>query len=311
MEITYAFDFVNSNFYPSEFYKHFLDYLKSEYKIKIKYSTVSDLAKKYKINFDYNNNLPSILNKNYNLVIINEKNEKFFIHSWSDHSPSMLENGSGIEKLDVSVFSCVSNLNNKIIEKYSDKYLILPSTYILENWNDHELIEKNKNNTKQSNKIFFNGLWHYLRDSTLKNLQNSDLFLLKDKSTTDFKEKNEYFEEVSRFRYGLSLKGAADICYRDLEYFGLGIINFRDEMNVLTHNPLIEDVHYKKIIKDSMKIDLISHIPQIENNILEFINNEKLVNEMIYESLNWFNENCTINSQTKIFDFLFRRFLDI
>lgn len=149
------------------------------------------------------------MNRVYNLLIYDKKSEKVMVHSWSDSAPTMIENGSGVEKIDLKIFSCVSNLTQTHIDRFSDKLQIIPSTYILENWDDHSHINFYKNKPKNLNKIFFNGLWHHLRVRVLTTLRNnnSELFVLKDKRNGDYKQKKEYFEEVSNYKYGLSLKG--------------------------------------------------------------------------------------------------------
>lgn len=89
------------------------------------------------------------------------------------------------------------------------------------------------------------------------------------------------------------------------------MLNLRDELNILTYNPLIKDVHYKVIFDNNILDNLETKLNEMNNNILDFINNEKLCSEMIKSSQDWFEKNCSINGQTKIFEEIFESFLNI
>jgi len=101
------------------------------------------------------------------------------------------------------------------------------------------------------------------------------------------------------------LNGAANICYRDLELFGLGVLNLRQPLNSKTYEPIVKDVHYVEFIND----DLVNKILAKEN--IDLIINDKVeellefsmtnqCNDMIEESKKWFINNCLPKNQFKI-----------
>jgi hypothetical protein len=203
-------------------------------------------------------------------------------------------------------FSCVSNLTKEIIDKYKGIIDIQPSIYYLENWSDFNSIERFKETKLKKNKSFFNGLIYGYRENILNTLSKIDFFDIKNKTNPkEYQNKNDYYQELSSYKFGLSLNGAANICYRDLELFGLGIVNLRQPLNSKTFNPLIKNVHYIEFLDDKLLNGILINEP-IEDlisfkidELLEFqSSNESL--EMIIESKKWFYENTEPKNQFKI-----------
>lgn len=304
MNLIVAYDLLYHNWYVGEFYQKFTEKLKEIDNINIKKVSIREMCTDYGLKHDYNNGLPSIFSP-YNLIIINEDNGKTFIHSWHDYAPAMMENGSGIENFDVVKFSCVSRLDNQTIEKYKNKYNIQPSFYILENWKDHSLIEENRLVEKTKNKIYFNGLCHGIREKFRNVLIQSSFFDFKNKNSDDYRTKEEYYKELSEHKYGLNLDGAAGICYRDLEYFGMGTLLLRDELNITCSDPIIEGVHYLKIIDNEIK-NLIHNsdnhqevLSRIEKNVLNALMSND-ISQIIKNSREWFERNCLPENQINL-----------
>jgi hypothetical protein len=144
----------------------------------------------------------------------------------------------------------------------------------------------------------------------IKNLLNeNENFIFKDKSDK-YTQKKDYFSELSDFNFGLSLNGAAKICYRDLEYFGMGVLNLREKLDILTKEPILENVHYLNFFD----VDLHNLIYNPDNkklvndfldNRLDVIIKEGLYTEIVNNSLEWFNRNCTLISQLQtLYSFL-------
>jgi len=61
----------------------------------------------------------------------------------------------------------------------------------------------------------------------------------------------EYLEELHNSKYGLCLRGYGSKCHREVELMALGTVPIvTDEVSVSSYiNPLIENIHYKKISK--------------------------------------------------------------
>jgi hypothetical protein len=310
MNLTISYNNLYHNWYVGEFYVEFHKKLKSLNNINLDYINLNELSSKYNIRSDYSNGFPSVFNP-YNLIIFNNDNGKTFIHSWHDYAPAILMNGSGIELLNVVKFACVSRLDDNIIKNNKTNIFIQPSFYLLENWNEHSFIEKYKNIEKNSEKIFFNGLCYGVRDLYKKVLDKSPFFDIKRKDGPDYKTKEDYYQQMGMYKYGLSLDGAAKICYRDVEYFGMGILSFREKLNIRTYEPIVPDINYINIIDDDIKSKINNPLEEnyiinkIENNIHDVLSDKEKIKYIINNSRGWYERNCLPDNQINIlFSFL-------
>jgi hypothetical protein len=290
-----------NNWYVSEFYKYFHNKLSEITNIQFEYISLQDLSKKF--GKEYTNQSGGIFNW-YNLVIYNQTTDKFFVHSWYDYAPEILKYSVNND-FNVVKFSCVSNLTDSIIEEYKDKIIVQPSVYYVENWKDIEYILSTESSSFKDDKAYFNGLNHGVRENVLNSLSNNSFFNIRTKGNPEhFRQKKDYYDEVSKHKFGLSLNGAANICYRDLELFGLGVINLRQPLNSKTYEPLIKDIHYVEFINEDLvnKILIKENIDSIINDkveeILEFSKTTQY-NDMIQESKKWFINNCLPKNQFK------------
>jgi len=306
MTLTISYDPFQSNWYVGELYKYFHTYLINK-NIKVFYTPIKDLAKKLNETSDWNNRYPSLFNI-YNLIVTNNTSGKTFLHSLSDYAPFLLEHQSALDKLNIKAFAFCSNHTDTIIVKYN--YLninLIPSFYILENWNDHEYIRINKHNIKKNN-CYFNGLGYGHRELYINYLKTNSFFTMKDKrNPNDYLSKPLYYENVSKYRYGLSLNGAAEICYRDVEYFGLGVLCIREPLSIKTKDNLEPNIHYKSILDDFVTSNIFN--PEKINEIIEYII-DSINNITIEESeyiLNnakkWYENNAMPDKQV---DFLYQ-----
>jgi len=310
MDLTISYTNLYHNWYVGEFYTAFHEKLKNLEGINLEYTNIRDLASYYNTQSDYSNGFPSIFSP-YNLIITNRINGKTFVHSWHDYAPAMLCNGSGIELFDVVKFACVSRLEESFIQNNNTNIFIQPSIYLLENWNEHVLIENHRHSEKTIDKIFFNGLCYGVREQYMKLLNTSKSFDFKRKDGPDYKNKEDYYLQMSSYKYGLSLDGAAKICYRDIEYFGMGILSFRERLNILTYDPILPDVNYIELIDDDIKSKIYDPnqteyiINKLENSLFEIFSDKERINYILNNSRSWYEKNCLPESQMKImFSFL-------
>jgi hypothetical protein len=292
-----------NDWYVSEFYKYFHKRLEEETNINLEYIPLHELAQKHNSCVE-NHNSYTLFNW-YNLIIFNERTQKYFIHNWSDNSPMMIEYCMN-NNIDLVSFSCVTNVkNDDVIEKWKDKVKINPSVYYLNNWSDHHHINNLANKTNQIHTVFFNGLLHSSRPYIMNVLNKNPLFDIRSRHE-HFKQGFDYFNEVSDYKFGLSLNGAAHICFRDLELFGMNVLNLRQPFLSKTHNPIIKDVHYIEFIDDKFLYDIFLESPNIDSILKEkidyledFINTDAYPN-MLNESRKWFIENVLPENQFKI-----------
>jgi hypothetical protein len=297
-----SYDFGYNNWYVSEFYKYFHEKVSQTKNINLEYVHLREFSKKFGKEMNHNNPLFNW----FNLIIYNENNGKMFVHSWYDYATEIL-NYCVSNNINLVKFSCVSNLTDQVIKKHEGQIEVCPSVYYLENWSDLTfLIDSRTKNKKNIEKIYFNGAAHGIRENIINALSGYDFFDLRVKSNPKyFKQKKDYYEELNNYKFGLSLNGAANICYRDLELFGLGVLNIRQPLNSKTHNPIIKDVHYKEFITDEFVQDILNRgdisksIINLEKDIKDFYQSKEY-DYMINESLEWFNNNCLPEKQYNI-----------
>jgi len=305
MKLIVSYHLIGPNWYVGVFYEKFFNYLKTLKDIEVEYVHMNQMAEKYGFGTTgYIDNYPSIFNP-YNLIIQNVDNNKTFVHSWHDFAPVIMENGTGIENFDVVKFSCVSSLTKDAYEKHSKKFNIEPSFYILEDWNEHEYIENFRHNEKINKKLFFNGACYGIREMFKNLLQDNSYFEFKEKHY-NYKNKENYYKEISEYKHGLNLDGAAKICYRDIEYFGMGITLFRDELKIMTNEPIVPNEHYFVIIDDDIKRTIYETnkkkyvIDKIESNIENVFNNFD-VDEVVKNARGWYERNTLPENQLNTF----------
>ena len=300
MSIIISYNKYQNNWCVGELYDHFAKIIKFEQDIS--FIPIHELASKYSEPHNIRENgYPSIFNI-YNLIIYNEEKHTGFILSLSDYSPVLLEHHSALDKLGIKTISFCSNLTSDIIEKH--KHInIIPSFYILENWDDFRIIENIYSCCRPKiNKCYFNGSAYGHRASYINNLKANMFFNLKDKGICqNYQNKEEYYNELYRHRYGLSLNGAAKICYRDLECFGLGTLCLREPMDIKTKDQLLPDKHYKLVLDDFIMQNIYDpdKSDQIIENLLHNINNISIEEEkyILNNAREWFVNNANPDKQ--------------
>lgn len=296
-----------SDWYVSSFNAYFHARLINENKAGIEFVSSEELAKQRGVVMNSNNSDPNDLYNCWNLIIFNKQTEKYFIHSWHDYSPVLIDwcMNNGINLVS---FSCVNNVQlDYIIDRWKHKVKINPSVYYLHNWSDHQHIKKVSDKINRKHKAFFNGSPYGHRSCIMDLLNKNPFFDLRSKSISkNYKEGFAYFDEVSDYKFGLSLNGAAHICYRDLELFGLNVLNLRETFLSKTHNPIIKDVHYIELITPELLLDMYNQpekatlvINEKIDQLEHFYNTDGYLN-MLNEANKWFIGNVLPENQFKI-----------
>ena len=298
MTIIISYNKYQNNWCVGELYDAFAKTMK--YEQDTSFIPIHELANMYsEPNHARENGLPSIFNI-YSLIIYNQEKHIGFIFSLSDYSQALLEHQSALDKLAIKAISFCSNLTKETIEKYKD-INIIPSFYVLENWNDFRIIEHTySRNQPKIDKCYFNGSAYGHRASYVNNLKANSFFNLK-ASNNSRNNKEEYYNELYEHRYGLSLNGAAKICYRDLECFGLGTLCLREPMNIQTKDQLLPDKHYKLVLDDfiTQNIENPDKSNQVIEKLLHNINNISIEEEkyILHNAREWFINNVNPDKQ--------------
>ena len=297
------------DWYVSEFYKFLHSKFEEKYRIKFKFIPIEEFGKKYGVlerthiftAFDW-----------YNLIIYNPKTEKYFMPSCHDHSVEALHDGLH-RGLDITKFSCVPDTRHSFYSKYKD--YIVPSVYRFEMWGDYKKLLDTKNNKSKLDKAYFIGELYGYRENYFNKLNAKDFFVIQNKQNPEHrKSKEKYYEELSKYRFNLSLNGAAGICYRDLEIFGLGNFNLRDTFTCLTHDTIIKDVHYVEMFNEKLNQEIINpnidSSKEIDIRIEEITGfcNSKEGELMLQNTKEWFANNCDPEKQVNVIDSILEEF---
>lgn len=295
------------DWYVSEFYKFFHKKIEEKTGICFEYVELRDFNKQY--NFETEISSDSVFG-HYSLIIRCNKNGKLFVHSWYDHAFATLE-WCERKGLDIVLFSGVSNITENFI---STRKNVQPSVYCFEYWSDYLLLEKIFQDTTQQklSRVYFAGLAHGVRAHFMETLALHPYFNIHDKSKT-YIQKDVYYKEISNSVFGASFNGAANICYRDLELFGLKTINLRQPLDALTYEPLVPGVHYLQFFDNAFmskvidyhafnrvdKDEIIENINSKIDIIQHFVNTEQYYS-MLNNGREWYERNCVPEKQVDI-----------
>lgn len=211
------------------------------------------------------------------LLIENLTDNKIYLLSISDLFSFCSTQIQYNKRLD-KVLLCQYNQNeiDNVIKTNQNKYSPwIYFTYSEKNLENYRLKKKHP----LIDKLFFKTSQAWYRP-ILGNINKDILTDIEPLDTED------YFSEAIKHKVGLAVGGKGDICYRDIEYMGLGIPYIRFKYSNVLSEPLIPDYHYISIIppagncrdrdgnKDYAKLIEDKFLEVKDNyNFLEFISN--------------------------------------
>lgn len=303
------------DWYVSEFYKFFHKKLEEQTGVRFDYIELRELNAQYGLEQDISSD--SVFG-HYSLIIRCNKNGKLFVHSWYDHAFATLE--WGIRKnLDIALFSGVSNITKDFLSVHKN---VQPSVYCFEYWSDYQLLEqiRAQQTPQKIKKGYFAGLAHGVRAHFMETLSLHPFFDIHNKSKI-YIQKPDYYKQIKESSFGVSFNGAANICYRDLELFGLETLNLRQPLTCVTHEKLVPGTHYYEFLDDEcnkMIIDYHAFNRVSKEDVLKVIN-EKVeqvldfactaaYHDMLKEGREWFERNCVPDQQYKTIQSFLKEF---
>lgn len=182
-------------------------------------------------------------------IIENVETKQFHVSDFGDNCADVFpltqfKNFAGMTLGQFNRYKIEKDIQNKyILEK------IKPGYYPETNWNfglqTFDSVQEYRQNIVLNNKLHFRGsVYPKLRDTVLvlQHQYNSDMFVGMGRLGFD-----EYMQEVASFQMTLSMGMSpyhSDLCFRDIEMFGVGIPVLRPTLRVELADPLIPDVHY-------------------------------------------------------------------
>jgi hypothetical protein len=119
---------------------------------------------------------------------------------------------------------------------------------------------------------------------------------------------NSYAEELMNFKLGLSVAGRGEMCYRDVEYMGLGVPFIRFEYTTEFLEPLVPNFHYISVERpndlfDWMQLDRVgekNHADMIIERYMQVKDDKEFLNFISKNARNYYE---TYLSPTASVDF--------
>jgi len=290
--------YTKHNRFYNDFWDEFTEYLKKYFIVFENRESENAHISYSKINLvhgTYNNNDYGLLECEY--LIENLHNGEFVIMSVADLITRGVINEQMNPKLKKVLISqyLQSEIDYHIIPEFRYKYN--PWTYFIFNNNiDLEKYYKKRLVTQPTeNKLYFRG-----------ELTNRNILSYIDKNLiTNFNiiSRDDYFDEIIKYKISISIDGRGEFCYRDIECFGVGIPILRFEYVSKMHDPLIPNYHYISIPRPD---DMVSYSQGIEEHAKlivkryqEVLNDDEFLKFIAQNARSYYEKNCTMNQIIK------------
>jgi len=246
--------------------------------------------------------------------------EKYTIVSLNDRNIWVFNKLFEWQPKNMQQFICSSGFNYDFYNEFKNTFqseeweypeninsVHIPYTYDVYNTSFVKDIETTlKIPSQKSKNICFRGFLYQEREWLANNLKHENISFTNSRLTF-----NDYVKEMHNEICSLSLNGAGEICNRDIELFGLGKIVIRPKLNCIFHNPLVPGVHYVDVCPNAKFADGLSRVnhEELRDSIVEkyndIVNNYSKYEHIGQNARKWYLENCTLDSQTCIFDKVF------
>lgn len=157
----------------------------------------------------------------------------------------------------------------------------------------YELRDTNNRDRVIPAKPMFKGYLYQFRDY----LRQDDRFHIEKTGDGVHLHYPDYIRHLNKFSINMSLNGAGQICFRDMEILGLGTALFRPKLSSDFYNPLIPDYHYIAVDYDHIKNvrPLEEYYRQLKELMInkwnEVIKDRDFIDEVALNGKKWFDEN--------------------
>jgi len=234
-------------------------------------------------------------------IIENNETKKFMVIDYSDDCAQVFglttfKNFAGILSSQHNQYKIDKDIRDENLRK-----LILPINYRETNWNFgqyYDTVQEYRKSITLDKRLHFRGsVYPNLRDSIILMLRNNS----KNVHIGGRTHFDEYIQESVMFKLTLSMgmsPYSSDICYRDIEMFGLGIPVLRPEFRIKMQDPLVPNVHYIScdIDLDPYTLWTTDHqrtANQIYDRYLEVIEDDEFLTYISNNAREWYLRNMT------------------
>lgn len=252
------------------------------------------------------------------MIIENDENKKYFIISYWDKL-------SDLKKTNWDLENCVEIFTSSGVHTDDFYYKPLDMDYtpisyvttIIDNerlieelYSEKQIIHNNPSNGITGriypNKLMFRGYLYLFR----KHLESDNRFnILNGRVQENYLDYRDYIRELNKYNLNLSLNGAGEICYRDIEILGLGTALIRPKLTAKFHNELIPDYHYISIDFSSIEWDSFEYpdprywtqlSDKLYERFMEIKDDLDFINYVAENGRKWYEDNGTTECNAKI-----------
>lgn len=149
------------------------------------------------------------------------------------------------------IILCSQYANTKLYEILDTcKFKVKPSIYTKSDpkINLDDIHKKRKEITYYEDKFVFWGNYEAAKRNAINHLKKESFF-------SGGGYISNYFEELIKYKVGLSIPGLGELCYRDIEYMAIGIPMMKFEYVTQLNPPLIPNYHYISVPRIDTKED--------------------------------------------------------
>jgi len=162
---------------------------------------------------------------------------------------------------------------------------------------NYDSIQKYRNSAKLEDKLYFRGTVYP---------QRSCIIILQQKYPNEVSINmgrlpfDQFIAELAtqKLVLGLGMNIGGDICFRDIEMFGIGVPLLRPKLRVEQHDPLIPDVHYVSVDIDLDPYYLTPYSHEAVADAMlerhkEVVNDNAFLKSIADNAREWYIRNCS------------------
>lgn len=265
------------------------------------------------------------------MIIENDETKKYFIISYWDkigdlkktnwdlencvevftssgvHFDDFYYKSLGIEYTPISYVTTTMDNQRLIEELYNNKPPFEKQT-MYDKVKKTLKVGKPKNTTGRiyPDKLMFRGYLYLFR----RYLESDNRFnVLSTQLEGNYLDAGNYIRELDKYNLNLSLNGAGEICFRDIEILGLGTALIRPKLVTKFHNELIPDYHYISVDFSSVEWNILDYPDplywiklsnKLHERFMEVKDDWDFINYVAENGRKWYTENGTTKANAKI-----------
>tara|TARA_R110002167_G_scaffold361872_1_gene580565 strand:- start:109 stop:1041 length:933 start_codon:yes stop_codon:yes gene_type:complete len=299
MNINCYYDLSNSDWNVSRYFESIFNALKQHY-------TEFTIEKVSTDSLRVNNTGPCVKFGHHHMIIENVESKKYFLITYWDKMSGISEYAGWDMENCVEIFTSSGVHDNDVYYNPLNINNYTPFSYLTSRLDVDETCDKLSMVANQlrviPNKPMFKGNLYLFREY----LKQDDRFNVLSTGDGKYLPFPDYIRHLNKYAINMSLNGAGEICYRDMEIMRLGTALFRPKLVTRFNEPLIPNYHYISVDYDSIK-DELNHetLFKLQSDLMiqrwdEVIKDRDYIDEVSKNGKAWFERNGTKEKHAEI-----------